>query len=152
MKWELRDWPYQNLQEALIEAGYDNAGKLVLTSKINPDTLLEITGIGPKTLERIIEFAEELPNLVPQVEEEVIAEEQKAEDVQSEEISADVISEPALEAIDIDESISTSEETPISEVSEEPILEVVEEQPAPDKELSFDEIFSLKPEVFEPAK
>ena len=58
-----------NIQDALSEAGYDNAGKLVLTSKVNPDALLEITGIGPKTLERIAEFAEELPNLVPQVEE-----------------------------------------------------------------------------------
>ncbi len=71
-----------NIQEALREAGYDNAGKLVLTSIVNPEALLEISGVGPKTLERIAEFADELPNLVPQVEEalpeepaEVISEE-----------------------------------------------------------------------------
>ena len=58
-----------NIQEALMEAGFDNAGKLVLTSKVNPDALLEISGVGPKTLEKIAEFADELPNLVPQVEE-----------------------------------------------------------------------------------
>ena len=139
-----------NIQEALREAGYDNAGKLVLTSIVNPDALLEISGVGPKTLERIAEFAEELPNLVPQVEEalpeelaEVISEEGEVPTVEE----AVVVSEEA----EAPESVLASEDAPAAEPASESVAESTEEKPASEKELSFDEIFTLKPEVFEPA-
>ena len=44
-----------------------------------------------------------------------------------------------------------SAESVAAEGSPEPVSETADEKAAPEKELSFDEIFTLKPEVFEPA-
>ena len=139
-----------NIQEALREAGFDNAGKLVLTSKVNPDALLEISGIGPKTLEKIAEFAEELPNLVPQIE-EALPEEPASINAPADEMpAADVTADVSGEA-EAPESVLTFEDAPAAETAIEPVSDSAEEKPAAEKELSFDEIFTLKPEVFEPA-
>ncbi len=92
-----------NIQDALREAGFDNAGKLILASQTNPDAILEISGIGPKTLERIAEFAEELPNLVPHVE-EALSEEPVMQPVVSEEV-------PGEESTEVIESPKTAETT-----------------------------------------
>ncbi len=138
-----------NIQEALVEAGFDNAGKLVLTSKVNPDLLLAISGVGPKTIERIAEFADELPNLVPQVE-EVFPEEPTAEvEAQPEAPSTE---EPGVEiSTEIEASTAVESSEPIAaEDTIELVSGSVDEKAAPEKELSFDEIFTLKPEVFEP--
>ena len=138
------------LQDALREAGFDNAGKLALTSKVNPDALLEISGIGPKTLERITEFAEELPNLVPRVEEalpeEPVSTVPEAQAILAAKEPAAITETPeAAESALVTEEITTEEAANVTE------SESAEEQPAVEKEMSFDEIFSLKPEVFEPA-
>ena len=139
-----------NIQEALREAGFDNAGKLVLTSKVNPDALLEISGIGPKTLEKIAEFADELPNLVPQIE-EALPEEPSSTNAPAEEMpAADVTADVSGEA-EAPESVLTFEDAPAAETAIEQVSDSAEEKPAAEKELSFDEIFTLKPEVFEPA-
>ena len=140
-----------NIQEALKEAGFDNAGKLVLTSKVNPDALLEISGVGPKTLERIAEFADELPNLVPQVEEILPVEpvavvETEEEAASTEEPAAEISAEAEVPSAEIE-----STESVTAEGGTEPTPVAGEEKAAPEKELSFDEIFTLKPEVFEPA-
>jgi N utilization substance protein A len=139
-----------NIQDALKEAGFDNAGKLVLASKVNSETLLEISGVGPKTLERIAEFADELPNLVPQVEEtlpeEPVVEVEAADEVLSEEPVVDVSTET-----ETSEAATESAEVLTVEAEVEPTSDTADEKPAPEKELSFDEIFTLKPEVFEPA-
>jgi N utilization substance protein A len=139
------------IQDALKEAGFDNAGKLVLTSKMNPDALSEIPGIGPKTLEKIAEFAIELPNLVPQaadaVPEEPVSTLPVAEEIHSVEEPSTIaqpieIVEGALETLEITTKEAANESVTAS---------TDEQQPAVEKEMSFDEIFSLKPEVFEPA-
>jgi len=121
-----------NVVEALMGAGFDTAGKLVLTSKMNPEALLEINGVGPKVLERIAEFAEVLPELVPEelVEEEVALEEPKAETVE-------------LEA--------EAELTPAEGLEAQPEAQAAEavDGAAPAGEVSFDQMFTIKPEVFE---
>ncbi|MDP2964964.1 MAG: transcription termination factor NusA [Pelolinea sp.] len=138
------------IQDALREAGFDNAGKLVLTSKVNPDALLEISGIGPKTLEKITEFAEELPNLIPQVE-EALPEEPFSTIPAAEEMPVAEESAAITESPEIAESALETEGITTEEAANEPVSDSAEEQPAVEKEMSFDEIFSLKPEVFEPA-
>ena len=140
-----------NITDALREAGFDNAGKVVVTIKVNPDALLEVNGVGPKTLERLTEFADELPNLVPEVVvEDVIAEpeaevaESVVETVEVEEAEmieeSEEISQPIADEIDAMVQQEVTTETDTTE-SEEPIV---------GEELSFDEIFTLKPEIFEP--
>jgi N utilization substance protein A len=139
-----------NLQEALVEAGFDNAGKLVLASIMNPDSLLEISGIGPKTMERIAEFAEELPNLVPQIEEEIIEEPVAEEDIQSTETAVSIEQDLVPQEVETVEEPVMLQSEAIVEVGEEQKTEESDVQSEPEKELSFDEMFSLKPEVFEP--
>jgi N utilization substance protein A len=135
-----------NILEALVEAGYDNAGKLVLTSKINPDALLKVNGFGPKALERVAEFAEVLPELVPEpVEEEELVEEQPVEEQPDQEAESQTevqaesqpeAGEPAAPEAQIEETTDAEAKVPSSDESEE--------------ELTFDEMFVIKPEVFEP--
>jgi len=140
-----------NILEALTEAGYDTAGKLVLTSKMDPDALLHVNGFGPKALERVAEFAEVLPELVPEpVEEEEPVVEQPAE-------------EPAVE--EVETAAEVQEEVAPEDGQPEPTEAQLEESAAPavegeapktpegeegEEELSFDEMFAIKPEVFEP--
>jgi N utilization substance protein A len=135
-----------NILEALVEAGYDTAGKLVLTSKLNPDALLEVNGFGPKALERVAEFAEVLPELIPEpVEEEEPVVEQPVEElpIEEAEIAAEVQEEVTPEAGQ-PETIEAQVEEPAAAESVESTAEEGEE------ELSFDEMFVVKPEVFEP--
>ena len=135
-----------NILEALVEAGYDTAGKLVLTSKLNPDALLEVNGFGPKALERVAEFAEVLPELIPEpVEEEEPVVEQPVEElpVEEVEIAAEVQEEATPE--------TGQPEAPEAQVEEPAAAESVESTAEEgEEELSFDEMFVVKPEVFEP--
>ncbi|BBB49500.1 transcription termination factor NusA [Pelolinea submarina] len=135
-----------NILEALVEAGYDTAGKLVLTSKLNPDALLEVNGFGPKALERVAEFAEVLPELIPEPveEEEPVAEQPVEEQPELEaEIPVEIQEETILEAGQPEEPEAQLEETVAAE-AEKPTAEEGEE------ELSFDQMFTVKPEAFEP--
>lgn len=146
-----------NITEALREAGFTNAAEIVVANKVNPDSLLSVVGVGPKTLEHITEFESELATLVPEIVEDEV------EEVQSE-------LEPESFALEVEIGLateqtgSTQEEVIPGESIEEMIGEALEGklpiatgEPSIDAEtqeeenLSFDEIFTLKPEVFEPA-
>jgi transcription termination/antitermination protein NusA len=116
-----------NIVTALMEAGFDNAGKLVLTGKMNPDALLAVEGVGPKALERILEFAEVLPELIP----EEVVEEAPVEEP---------MAEAAEGASEVAEGMEAAAAEQITEAAENP-------QPA--EEVSFDQMFTIKPETFE---
>ena len=140
-----------NILEALVEAGFDTAGKLVLTSKMNPDALLDVNGFGPKALERVAEFAEVLPELVPEpVEEEEPEVEQPVEEQPSTE------GETLAEAEEEVTSEAEQAETPEAQVEEAESAEAVKSEESTvtveegEEELSFDEMFTVNPEVFEP--
>lgn len=133
-----------NISEALREAGYKNAAEVVVASKINPDSLIEVSGVGPKTLERIAEFEREMPNLVPEIVEEPAAEVESVIEAVEAEIESE-IEMPQAEEITAELDELTKE---AQAEAEEPAVNVESEN---GQELSFDEIFTLKPEVFEPA-
>lgn len=148
-----------NMTEALREAGFENASAVVLANKINPDSLLEVVGIGPKTLERIAEFENELPNFVPEIIEEpeapailddsqVAVEEDQAqvtgeqlEVAQGQEISVQPLEEITGQPFEV-ETLKEANESAIT----------MDRPKEEEEELSFDEIFTLKPEVFEPVE
>ena len=145
-----------NLIEALMEAGIANAGDLVLRSKLTPDELLEISGIGPKTLEKIQEFADTLPSMEFEEEEKPVDETELAmEDLLGETLP------PDEEAAESSEMEAAEAEIPLPEplVAEVAETEAVEEQAEvedseevqPEQELSFDEMFRLKPDALEEA-
>ncbi len=117
---------------ALTEANFDNAGDLVLAAKTNPERVLEVSGIGPKTLERIEEFGNNLPDIVP--EEEAIEE----EPIPEQELETAVVVTP------------TDEEITTEETVEEQVGEILEEVQTIPEELTSEPIGDLgEPEVFE---
>jgi len=122
-----------NVIEALTEAGFDTAGKLVLTSKLNPEALLAVNGVGPKVMDRIAEYAEVLPELVP---------EELPEETPVEEIPAEAAASEAAEMQTVEETAAPAEAQAAAET------ESAEKQ-TPTEELSFDQMFTIKPEVFE---
>jgi N utilization substance protein A len=141
---------------ALIEANLDNAGDLVLASRINPERVLEVSGIGPKTFEKIGKFGSILPDIVP--EEEVIEEEpipeqepetsvvetptdkEKSSEETTEESAEDQVEEILEEVQTISEEL-TSE--PIEELSKPEIVEKKEKTRKVEKIKSFEELFKL---------
>ena len=142
--------------EALIEANLDNAGVLVLTSKINPERVLEVSGVGPKTLEKIIKFGNILPDIVPEeetIEEEPILEQEPETVVvetptdekaiageTDEESVEDQVEEIPGEVQIIHEELTSK---PIEELSEPEAVEKKEKTRKVGKIKSFEELFKL---------
>ena len=141
---------------ALLEAKLNNAGDLVLASKTNPERILEVSGIGPKTLEKIEEFGNKLPDIVP--EEEAIKEEPLPEQEQetavletptdeektTEESAEESAEEQVEEILEEDQTLPaqlTSE--PIGDLSEPEAVEKEEKTQKVEKIKSFEELFKL---------
>ena len=138
-----------NIIEALVEAGFDNAGKLVFTSKIDENALLEISGVGPKTLEIINEFAEKLPDLVPEPEEpeEEVVEAEAVEEAAAAEEEQPVEEESKEEA---EAEAEMTEEASAEAKVEESAVPVEEGEEKPSGDMSFDELFKIDSEKYEP--
>jgi hypothetical protein len=149
----------ENLVEAINEAGIDSAGNLVLTMQMNPEKILDIDGIGPKTMEKIQEFAEQLPNLVPaepEPEPEPILEAEEAtETVEVVESAALETAETFAEKMDVDATAELPADSAVAEeVPAEAALDeaAVKDEPAKKVESvkSFEELFKLNLEDIEP--
>jgi len=143
---------------ALIEAKLDNAGDLILTSKINPERILEVSGVGPKTLEKIVKFGEKLPDIVPEeeIEEEPILEQESEttavetpadEEIAAEETSVDQGEEILEEGQTLPEELPTE---PIEKLSETEMVEKKEKTQKVEKIKSFEELFKLDLEEIKP--
>ncbi len=144
---------------ALSEAKLVNAGDLVLTSKINPERILEVSGIGPKTLEKIEIFGNKLPEIVPEeeeIEEEPIPEQEpKTAAVKTptdEEIATEEIVEGHVEKIPEEVQTKLTELTPepIEELSEPEVVEKKEKTQKVEKIKSFEELFKLELDDIKP--
>lgn len=145
-----------NITEALREAGYANAAEIVVANKVNPDSLSSVVGVGPKTLERITEFESELASLVPEIVDEEVEEDEPLLETESTtpevdlEITAEQVEttqDDVIPAELIEEIIGQEVEVEPSKKADEPSTDAA---PQEEENLSFDEIFTLKPEVFEP--
>ncbi|MFU8826473.1 MAG: transcription termination factor NusA [Brevefilum sp.] len=139
----------------LQEAGMDTLGDLVLQMRIDPDRILGLNGIGPKTFAEIQELTDGL---------RVIPEEPQPE------LEAIVEAQPEEAAVEEAEIVEEAPELPEPEVEEEPVVaetpEVVEpvkpavpEKPKPveeeEEEDDFDKLFSYdasKYGYYEPEK
>lgn len=114
----------------LTGAGYETAGDLMLALKADPNTVLGLSGVGPKAMQNIEEAlaALQLPEPEKSVEAEAQPEVQK-------EAEAVVEVQPAA----------------AEEVQPAPVVEkkeVIEEEPAMKDGVSLEAMFSFKPETF----
>jgi len=142
-----------NIIEALLEAGFENAGKLALASKLNPESLLEISGVGPKALEKIAEFVEKLPELVLELVPEPVEEEPTPVEPSLEDQEPPLAQEAADDeeaAQEISSGAEGSDQAPAPEESTQEPAEPVAENAETAAELSFDEMFAIKPDILEP--
>lgn len=150
----------ENLHSILSEAGYNTVGDLMLQLKLDADTILGLNGVGPKAMEIIHNALEQIA--IPEVQLEISAVE-PIEIITSEEteVVAEVIAQPQppIEAIPVEIPQDIELETSALPVNvelvnaEEELLGEPKEVGTEEKEVelpaSLDEIFALRPEVFE---
>jgi N utilization substance protein A len=153
----------------LTEAGYEMVGDLMLKMELDQDSVLGLSGIGPKAMENIEEslaavtFPEPPPPLEPTVESVAEEADTKEEPEPQPELvltdtSVEVMGDTA-EAVEdvVEEAVAAAEETPLEEkpakVKKEPRKKVEEEgEDEGHKDgVSLDELFRMKPEIFEGA-
>jgi N utilization substance protein A len=120
----------------LQEAGFTNAGELLLRYKTQPDDILRLQGIGPKAMQEIAKFVDVLSAMKESAAEEVIPETlpevEVPVEIEAAVLEADTTTAEVLENVEIEVKVPEGEE----EV-EEP---------------SFDKLFTLKPEIVIPAE
>jgi len=152
----------EHVNYILQEAGLNTIAELVIKMLQAPDDILRLNGIGPKAMSSIQELMDSLPNvleaeLLASVPDEVEPEattEQPAEAIEvvdSSVAEADVEeetvedTEPILEAEIVEGEAEQVEEIPEEVIEQSPDKEDVDEKvPAPEEDLSFDELFALQ--------
>lgn len=125
----------------LQEGGFDTLGDLVLQMRVDPDRILALNGIGPKSFEQITELTDNL-RVEPTIEEEEILE------VETETVEAEAGILPEIEEAVVEIPSAEVEGVAAIEAVEEKEPEVVEEERVkePEKveeeEEDFDKLFS----------
>ena len=121
----------------LVEAGFDTVGNLMMTLKIDPNRVLGLAGIGPKAMQNIeealaaLEFPEAAP-AAPEVEAVVQVEAQPE----------------AVEVLPVEEMIPAEKQAPAKKEARKVVEEEEEDEHAKDG-VSLDELFAMKPEIFQ---
>ncbi len=125
----------------LTEAEHRTVGDLMMAMKLNPDSVLGLAGIGPKSMQAI-ETA--LANVIfpePEPVPEPVAEAAPVEAEPAVEAAAEAVAVPAVPV-----EAAAEGEAPVAEGAPEATAEA----PA-GEEKPLEEIFSLKPEMLQPA-
>jgi len=120
----------------LTEADYNSAGDLLLAMRLSPDKVLGLAGIGPKAMQAIEKAVTETSFVIPTP--------------QAEEPVPVVDVAPVVESVTVEGEIQ-SETVETQEVVETPVAETaVEAVPEETAEISFEELFKLRPETIRP--
>jgi len=145
----------------LQEGGMETLGDLVLQMRMDPDKILALNGIGPKSFTLITELTDAL-RVTPEEAAAKAAKESAIEAAEEPTLTEEGVAEvepEAEEEVVVPESPEETEITAPSEVTEEPVVEEEEPKPEPKKakevETEFDKLFSYdarKYGYFEPEK
>ena len=138
------------LADILDEGGFHSIGDLLVALKMHPDDILKLQGIGPKAMADIATVVDAyLQPSAPSTEAEPV-EEQAVETVVEEE-------KPVIEAIAVQEPEASPDDTKAESI--EPAIaematvdEEEEEEETQEEEISFEDIFTLKPELLDPMR
>ena len=133
----------------LVEAGIDTVGALMMSMKMDANRVLGLPGIGPKAMQNIeeqlavLKFPEPVP-AEPVVEAVAVPEPQPAETSPVAAEVAAVVAEP----VKVEET-AVEKQMP---AKKEPKGKIVEEEDDEHKDgVSLDELFAMKPEIFQTA-
>jgi N utilization substance protein A len=134
----------------LVEAGIDTIGGLMMSLKMDANRVLGLPGIGPKAMQNIeeqlavLKFPEPVP-AEPVVEAVAVSEPQPAETSPVAAEVAAVVAEPAR----VEEVPAADKPAP---AKKEPKGKIAEEEDDEHKDgVSLDELFAMKPEIFQTA-
>ena len=139
----------------LTEAGVDTVGSLMVKMKLDSNSVLGLPGVGPKAIQNIEEVLAGLTFAEAQAEVEVAAPAEPIAESAPEAVSVPV-AEPAAE-VAVTASAVTEEVAPVVEkqapAKKESRKHVEEEQEDEGHKdgVSLDELFSMKPEIFQEA-
>ncbi len=138
----------EHVYNILVEAGIDNVGALMMSLKMDSNRVLGLPGVGPKAMQNIeetlaaLKFPEpEVAAPVEPVVEPVAVEEPQPE---AEAIVAPVGTEPAK----VEEVPAVEKQMPAKKEPRKAVEEVEDDEHAKDG-VSLDELFSMKPEIFQ---
>ncbi len=114
----------------LVEAGFETVGSLMLALKTDPNRVLGLPGVGPKAMQNIEESLAALNFPEPEKPVEAAAQ-------------PEVAPEAAVEAV------AEAVEPAVVEAKKPVKVEEIEEDDSTKDGVSLDEIFALKPEIFQ---
>jgi len=135
----------EHVLNILVEAGIDNVGALMMTLKMDPNKVLGLPGIGPKAMQNIDEVIAALtfPEPTPPAEPEVAP---VAETVSVPEAVSPVVGETAP-VVDV----PAGEKTASAKKDAKKSVEKEEDDEHAKDGVSLDDLFSMKPEIFQTA-
>ena len=139
----------EHVAYTLQEAGLTTLSELVVQIKLNPDDVLKLQGIGPRAMAEINRLVDGAV-LTPAIEEATVEEaapvvEAAAEAVEPVE-AVEAVEVVAEEAVAVDEPATAAEVVVVEAAPVAETAPVVEES---EEEASFDELFTLKTDVFQ---
>jgi len=141
----------EHIANIIQEAEIRTTGDLFMAMSTDPDQILKLQGIGPKSMEKVQELVAlveaEMAPAETVAEEEPAAEEAGPEAAVAEEPPAE---EEAVEDTEAVAEVATEEET----VAEEPAVEeeTVVETEAEEDEMSFEDLFKMQSEAIVPER
>lgn len=135
----------------LVEAGIDTVGALMMSMKMDSNKILGLPGIGPKAIANIEEqlAAVQFPEPEPAPAEptmEAVAEPVAQADTQP----AEAVADAADTAVPAEAVPAAEKPLPAKKESRKPVEEPEDDEHAKDG-VSLDELFSMKPEIFQTA-
>jgi N utilization substance protein A len=141
----------------LVEAGIDTIGALMMSMKMDANKVLGLPGIGPKAISNIeerlavIQFPEPpAPEPVAEAVQPAVEPVAEAEPQTQPQVEAPMaVAEPAAVAAPVEEAAAVEKPAPAKKEPRKPA-----EEPEDDEHkdgVSLDELFSMKPEIFQTA-
>jgi N utilization substance protein A len=127
----------------LVEAGFENVGDLMMSLKTDANKVLGLPGVGPKAMQNIeealasLQFPEPAPVAAPEAEIPAV--------VEAVEVPAEM---PAVEELPQPEELTEGEKPAKPETPRTKPEEETEDEFAKDG-VSLDELFTMKPEIFQ---
>jgi N utilization substance protein A len=132
----------------LVEAGFDTVGALMMSMKMDPNRVLGLPGIGPKAMQNIDETLAALTFPEPPPAEP--AEELAVEPVAEAEPQPEVATVAQAEPVAVEEVPGAEQQVPSKKEARKVVEEKEDDEHAKDG-VSLDELFAMKPEIFQSA-
>ena len=152
---EVEDLP-EHIANIIQEAEFRTMGDLYMAMRSNPDQILKLQGIGPRSMEKIQELvdaveADMAPTEVVEETIEVVPEAEVAAEPVVEAVADAEVVEPVVET-DVEPAAAVEEAVDVAVVVEEPVAEETTEAEVPEEEMSFEDLFKLQSEAIIPSR